>query len=287
MGLRRLILLSLAAAGVNAAAAPALTPAVRLLEERAGIHEACGAAVGRDGGILLAEITAPLDGTGQKVVILTLTNESSKDLTRISLPAALSGRYRALHGPAALRSGRFVVLVQLTDGYGALLLVDRSGTAQASKTFPLGDMMVTKMIATPSEELVLVGHRQLDATAIKVDLSGRQLWEKTLDLGAMDMFVDAVPREDGGVLLVANSGTYQHLFIGPSRVGIVGVDRSGVATTPRWQFGRFGSVVGDESGYFLLYDERSGDGQKLVLLCIVLWLVGAVSILKISTFKDV
>lgn len=29
------------------------------------------------------------------------------------------------------------------------------------------------------------------------------------------------------------------------------------------------------------------DGQKLVLLCIVLWLVGAVSILKISTFKDV
>jgi len=28
------------------------------------------------------------------------------------------------------------------------------------------------------------------------------------------------------------------------------------------------------------------DGQKLVLLCIVLWLVGALSILKISTFKD-
>ena len=29
------------------------------------------------------------------------------------------------------------------------------------------------------------------------------------------------------------------------------------------------------------------DGQKLVALCLVLWLVGALSILKISTFKDV
>ncbi len=29
------------------------------------------------------------------------------------------------------------------------------------------------------------------------------------------------------------------------------------------------------------------DGQKLVVLCLVLWLVGAISILKISTFKDV
>ena len=74
----------------------------------------------------------------------------------------------------------------------------------------------------------------------------------------MDYFVDGVATADGGAMLVGNSGTYDAMRTGDSRVWVGAYDASGIAGRELSFAGRYGRVASlADGGVAIVYDRSA------------------------------
>ena len=140
-----------------------------------------------------------------------------------------------------------------------LIHVNKSGKVTFNKDIvgPNALFDISKVIQTADSNYLLMGHSDLDSFIMKISPKGEILWKKKYDKGNMDYFIDGYATDDGGYLLIANSGTYGMAFNGPSEVLIGRYASNGEIISEKRIKGRFGSVTRSTTGgTILIYDRR-------------------------------
>ena len=160
------------------------------------------------------------------------------------------------------------ILAVLTDRTSQLLLVkmDPSGTVFFAKPVPVKqtifDLRIGKVLWA-EDHLFLTGHHAFDAYVAKVELTAEVAWERRVDRGRMEMFVDGIVTEDGGILLVANMGQYDMFRNGPSEAWLSKFSATGVEVRTPAFVGRYGSLARSSGNYWLVYDKSNTAGQDI------------------------
>lgn len=178
--------------------------------------------------------------------------------------------YSDVKGVMPLHDGGVLVVVGFAGDRPWLVRLDADGrqvaAAPISGRRDRSEFIVSRVIATPDGQYVLLGHTGLDALVVKIDATGKVLWEHRDDRGKMDFYVDGLANPDGSLLVVGNSGTYDYNFDGESVVFVRLFDRNGKPQTEKTWPGREGSVArGADGGYAIVYDRSTSVGRRIVM----------------------
>lgn len=167
---------------------------------------------------------------------------------------------------AALEGGDVLLVVEFRPFHPVLARVSRAGKQTLSQPILGPDRRPTffKIIPTTDGKFILAGREAHNALALKVDEAGKVLWEKLEDRGRMDLFVDGVPTENGGALLVGNSGAYDMMRNGPSIIWVGRYGPTGALAKEVSLAGRYGSLASAPGGGFVVvYDKSSAAPQDI------------------------
>ena len=159
-----------------------------------------------------------------------------------------------------LPNGEIVLVVGFVEGRHWLVRLDRHGRQLLSKELlgPGRRVTIKNMFAKPNGNFVLLGHERLDTFTMEVDGSGNVLSETVLDRGEMDFAVDGVATDDGGFVVVENSGQYNMFGVGPSSVWVSKYDAMGNLQKELQLKGRHGRVTNAlGGGIALVYDRNT------------------------------
>src|SRR5262249_20173541 len=115
-----------------------------------------------------------------------------------------------------LLDGGALLAAELEPGQLALLKAaqDGGGSVLWHSAVPLS---INKLVSV-KDAVVLLGIRAQDAYLAKISLAGKLLWEKVVDRGQVDEFTDALPTDDGGVVVVGHSWSGALYHTGASTV---------------------------------------------------------------------
>lgn len=165
-----------------------------------------------------------------------------------------------------LDNGDALLVVEFFPSRPVLVRVDRTGKQTLTQEIlsPARRASLTKLIPTTDGQFILAGHESFDALAVKVDATGKVVWEKLEDRGRMDLFVDGVATENGGALLVGNSGAYDTLGAGPSILWVGRYSPTGALVKEVSVAGRYGSIAhARDEGFVLVYDKSVATTQDI------------------------
>lgn len=182
--------------------------------------------------------------------------------------AALADFQPDIFGLTALENGEVVLIVEFSPRTPLFVKVDKAGKQVLTKEIVARTRYIwtNKLLPTTDGNLLLIGHESLDALVIKIDGSGKTLWEKKDDRGAMDFFVDGIPLDKGSFVLIGNTGRYDVLRRGDSRVWLSIYEANGTKRTEKFFAGRFGNVARSSKGtYALIYDKEISSNQSIVV----------------------
>lgn len=174
----------------------------------------------------------------------------------------------AIKDLAVLENGDTLLIVDFEGAHPSIVRVDRTGKQSLTKNITGPDRQISlfKMVPTSDGKFLLLGHESLDAFAMEIDATGNILWERKVDRGKMDLFVDGIATPEGGFILVGNSGQYDILRGGPSDVWVSRYDANGREKAEVSFQGRYGRVArSQDGGYGVVYDKGTSDGQDIRL----------------------
>ena len=229
----------------------------KLYGEDGSETELGGLAVSAD-GTLTAAAMVQKPGRAPQMVLWTLGTEGEVRGTK------------ALDDPAPVAEIRDLTrvdgglwLLGLTGNERARL-VDLQGPRAVDVPALGGPVGVEKIVPLPDGSLLLLGERSLDFLIVRVDRTGKVLWQQQDDRGAMDSLFDGEPAPGGGFVAVGDSGTFDMLSRGPSKVWVRRYSPEGKVVAERTFSGHRGRLAGDGKGnYLLVYDQSATDAQQV------------------------
>jgi len=191
-----------------------------------------------------------INASGEKVIDLKLKN-----------PADDADKYSRVEAMAITAGEDIILIVKLRSGQTNLLKLNLAGEVVLSKELkPERD--ISKIIPTIDNNFLLIGHEKFDTLVMKINANGETLWEKINDRGKDDMFVDGLATEDGGFILIENSGKSAQFFLATSDMWVTKYDSNGVKITEKTFSGRNGSIaLGKDGNYATAYD-KSGTAKQ-------------------------
>ncbi|MEE9297085.1 MAG: hypothetical protein V3W34_19260 [Phycisphaerae bacterium] len=225
-------------------------------------------AVGVEGEIVMAAIALDSQASPpENHVLLWRIDKTGTviDTLKIAKPA-VDGRGQALDVSLSegvqvqvLPNGEMVLAIGFVEGRPWLVRLDRHGRQLMSKELLGPDRRVTikKMVPRSNGHFVLLGHERLDTFAMEVDALGNVVWENIRDRGEMDFAVDGVSTDDGGFVVIENSGQYNMLGVGPSSVWVSKYDARWALQRELRLEGRHGRVTNTPGGRIALVYNRS------------------------------
>jgi hypothetical protein len=172
----------------------------------------------------------------------------------------------AIKAVAVGEKGDAVVVLEVLQGRPWLLGIARDGKPVLEKEIrsPGRDLHIERIVRASGGGFLLLGHESADSIAIAVSGAGDVQWERKIDLGGTDFFVDGLAVPEGGFLLVANAGEFDEYQQGPSSVLILKCDARGEVKTRMKLPGRHGSVVlAGGGGFALVYDRSTSAAQDV------------------------
>ena len=162
---------------------------------------------------------------------------------------------------AAVGDG-FVVAGVRTDGESVLVAVGPGGAVRKLRS--LGSQRAAVILALPGGDLVLGGRDRRDLYASRLRADGGMVWERRLDRGFDELFLDGVVRNDD-VVMLEHSGIREQFFMREARLGltIMNQARDSIGAPDFSAEGRAGALVAAGAGYALLVDTGAGVKQNL------------------------
>lgn len=162
--------------------------------------------------------------------------------------------------------GGTVVAFNFPEGIPWLVRLDEEGAVSGSLRVggPDSQMRLTDMVREPDGGYLLLGFGPEAAVALRLDSVGRVRSEIVRDYGYQDSFVGGCVREDGGLMLVANSQGEDPLAAGEPLVWLSAYDSGGKLVRETRSPGRFGALAAwSDAGGTLVYD-RSTEGPQSI-----------------------
>ena len=162
---------------------------------------------------------------------------------------------------AAVGDG-FVVAGVRTDGESVLVALSADGAVRKLRS--LGSQRAAFILALPGGDLVLGGRDRRDLYASRLRADGGVVWERRLDRGFDELFLDGVLRDDD-VVMLEHSGIREQFFMREARVGLTTMNqaRDTIRAPDFSTEGRAGALVAAGAGYALLVDTGAGVKQNL------------------------
>ena len=128
-------------------------------------------------------------------------------------------------------------------------------------------VVIAKLILLDDASYLFMGTQKGKAYYGKMTSDGKIAWEKTIDHGQPEQaFLDGIPTEGGGFVLLGNFGLYNFLFYGPSNsIWVCEFDAQGNLKQESSWTGSMGHIIKslDCDGCVVVYDKDVGDGQDI------------------------
>jgi hypothetical protein len=195
--------------------------------------------------------------TGRKL------REIELELPGVNLHDPLIRSLLLLEGGEALLAG------ELEGGEASVVRVAQDG--KSSRIWRGGDARlgtsISKLVLV-KDGILLLGGRAQDAYIAKVTLAGKLLWERSVDRGKVETFVDGLATEDGGAVVVGTSWNGDAFHVGPSAVWLARYDGNGVLRQGSEQTfpGRYPTLSRSADGKLAVaYDRSSTTAQEIAV----------------------
>ena len=160
-----------------------------------------------------------------------------------------------------------LLVVEFEPRRPTLVLMSERGEVQ--KTVELAPpgvpTQLRRAVAAGADEIWLLGQQWTDAFAVRVNGDGEISFSERYDLGAQDLFLDAVP-VGGDLVVVANSGQYGMFATGPSKVSLHRLTDDGELDLRVGMPGRYGRIARGPGGSFAVAYDRSDTSAQDVWL---------------------
>lgn len=187
---------------------------------------------------------------GEKIIDLKLKN-----------PADDAKKYSNVEALAITENEDIILIAQMRRGRANLLKLNSAGEILLSKELK-SERDISRIIPTADNNFLLIGHDKFNSLLMKIDANGEVLWEKINDRGKDDMFVNGILTEDGGFILIENSGKSAQFYLASSEMWITKYDSKGEKITEKSFPGRHGSIArGKDGSYAIVYD-KSGTAKQ-------------------------
>ncbi len=232
---------------------------------------------GGEGTVTMAAEVRPTgssDLDDGRLVLLSVTPDGSKISRAVSLlepeadllGSSHGGRFTGVYGLAAGEGNRLLCLLQLDAADFSMLEIegDRQRSFRLIKTG--AEVIVNSWTPLSDGGFLAAGHREFDSLALRTDRDGNVVWRMKQDLGETDFYLDTLAVANGGSILVGNSGEYDFLHKGPSKVLLKSLDARGNVLAETELPGRYGSLAAvDGGGIVLAYDRKTTESQDIVV----------------------
>ncbi len=168
-----------------------------------------------------------------------------------------------------LKGGGMLLITEITEGSPAIVRLSAGGDVVLNASIPAiaglpAELLASRLVATTDGNFVILGEFRRSAVLLKMDRDGNLLWQRKLEGPNRQFFVDAVPTEGGGLVAVANSGTYNKYGFGISDVWVAAFDADGKETRRTRFAGRQGSICRGQNGNVaVVFDKTMGTGQDI------------------------
>lgn len=193
-----------------------------------------------------------INAAGEKVVDLRLKN-----------PADDTKKYLNVEALAITSNEDIILIAKMRGGRINLIKLNSVGEILLSKELK-SERDISRIIPTADNKFLLIGHEKFNSLLMKIDANGEILWEKINDRGKDDMFVDGIATEDGGFILIENSGKSAQFLLTSSEMWITKFDSKGEKITEKSFPGRHGSIVrGKDGNYAIAYDKSETAKQDI------------------------
>lgn len=189
-----------------------------------------------------------INSSGEKISEIRLKNAEGKNIINVEALAITD-------------VGNIIMVVTLEGKSSELIKINSSGEQLLLKDMAKG-RRISKIIHTVDNKLLLIGQENTNALLMKVDGTGQTIWDKLLDRGKDDMFVDGISTEDGGFLMVENSGKTAQFFMAESDVWITKYDSNGIKQSEKTFPGRHGNIVKGKDGSYVVVYDMSGTAKQ-------------------------
>lgn len=170
---------------------------------------------------------------------------------------------------ANLHNDDVVLVVEFLENRPSVVRVNKNGEVLFRKLTDRSqkDRTFFEIIPAKRDALLLIGSEHGNALVVKIDSWGKKLWEKVIDRGKVESFIDGLHREDDSFVLVGDSSIYRSSFFpGPSEVWVVKLDAKGNILSEKTFPGRYGGIAkGKDDSYVIVYDKSDSANQDIRL----------------------
>lgn len=189
---------------------------------------------------------------GEKIIDLKLKN-----------PADDAKKYLNVEALTITDSEDIILIAKMGGGRINLIKLNSVGEIVLSKELK-SERDISRIIHTAGNNFLLIGHDRFNSLLMKMDANGEVLWEKVADRGKDDMFVDGIVIEDGGFVLIENSGKSAQFYLASSEIWITKYDSKGEKISEISFQGRHGSISrGKDGSYAIVYDKSGTSKQDI------------------------
>ena len=160
-------------------------------------------------------------------------------------------------------NGNLIAVITTGNEQSNLVSINHDGKVILIKKLDM-ESKFSKILPTIDNNLILVGHKSLKSSVLKIDVNGNEIWSKVFDREKHESFVDGIPTSDGGFILIENSGKYEKFFMGESDLFVTKFDSNGNKVDERFLPGRYGSIAqGKDGGFAVVYDKKADSSQDI------------------------
>lgn len=187
-------------------------------------------------------------------------SDAGEKVTDLRIKSTEAMKFVDVEALAILDTEDVFVIAKLVSGQSILIKLNAKGEILFSKK--INDGRISKIIPTIDNKLLLIGHQSLDSFLIKIDTSGEVLWSKAYDRGQTEMLVDGIATDDGGFVLIENSGKVEQFFMGSSQIWLTKYDATGQNKFEKSFPGRYGSITKGKTGSYAIVYDKSGTANQ-------------------------
>lgn len=188
--------------------------------------------------------------------------ERAMDVRLKNIPDKES-KYINVESMAISDNSDIFLVARLDNGQAELVKLNTEGKVLFSNKLDKGRHIV-KIIPISDNKFLLIGYQSLDSLIMKIDASGEVLSDNVFDFGQTDMSIDGIATEEGGFVLIENSGKAEKLFMGASDIWMTKYDSIGQKVFEKSFPGRYGSIARSKNGsYAVAYDKSGAASQDI------------------------
>lgn len=196
-----------------------------------------------------------MDTGGRKV--------SEVEVEAFSKDQGAKEKYRRIQALAVVENGDVLLVAESVSGQVSLIRLEGKNS-QPLFIKQIGGahrpLLITKIIMTTDGKFLLIGRAFSKAFLMKIESSGKVVWEKMVRDEKLSLFLDGLVTDEGDIVLIGSHlarGGETNIWVGKFTPDGDLIDRNNFG-------GRYSSVAKEKgSGYVLVYDKRGPRGWDI------------------------